>query len=187
MPLSIMLDDGVEQDPINNTELRKKVTELLGDRAHFFSLKEICHLQLGKSVYASAAILGVCFQSGRLPFSLSNMADAFTRAVPKAETDNNWMAFQLGRKIYIEGDADLLSELRPKTTGNMSSVIEKSLIESMLFWHNKKFILKQYHSSVKKLKSLYPWLKEEYVARYIHDLFIYDRGVNVIEFLSLVM
>jgi indolepyruvate ferredoxin oxidoreductase len=184
VPLSIMLDDGVEQNPINNIELKNKVSELLGNRALFFSLKEICHLHLGKSVYASAAILGACFQSGRLPFSLSNMADAFKRAVPKAEIDNNWSAFQLGRKIYIDGDADLLSDLRPKLKGDISTVIEKSLVESMLFWHNKKFVLKQYHSSVNKLKSLYPSIKEEYVTRYVHDIFIYDRGVNVAEFLK---
>lgn len=184
VPLSIMLDDGVESDPINNKDLRNKVSKLLGDRAKFFSLKEICHLHLGKSVYASAAILGVCFQSGRLPFSLSNMADAFKRAVPKAETDNNWTAFQLGRKIYIEGDEDLLNDLRPKVTGNKESVIEKSLMESMLFWHNKEFVFKEYKSNVKKLKGLYPWIKEEYIARYIHDIFIYDRGVHIAEFLK---
>ena len=184
VPLSLLLDYGEEKEPLAPDVLRGSLKETLGKRLHYFSLKEACHLSLGKSVYASAAILGSCFQAGVFPFSLEDMADAFRRAVPKGEVDNNWSAFQLGRKMYLEGNDTLMSTIKPKTQHNVEKLLVQSLEDSMLFWHNKKFVLKQYRDSVTKLAALFPGVKREYLARYIHDQFIYNRGVNVSDYLA---
>ena len=51
----------------------------------------------GKSVYASAYLLGVCYQRGFLPFTLKQMREAIESSIKKIEVKNNLAAFELGR------------------------------------------------------------------------------------------
>jgi indolepyruvate ferredoxin oxidoreductase len=184
VPLSIMLDRGEEAKPMGAKVLRQKLKDKLNDQVTFLSLKEACHLYLGKSVYASAAILGASFQAGRLPFSMGDMAEAFKRALPSSEVDNNWSAFQLGRKMFREGDELLLAALRPSDKETQEMMYVQSLKESMLFWQRKDFVLNLYKTHVKKLVATYPLIKREHIARYIHDICLYDRGVHLSDFIA---
>jgi len=184
IPLSLMLDNGEKREPITNAELRRKLEVLLADRVHFFDMKELSERALGKSVYASAMILGVCFQAGRLPFSLENMRNSFEATMPKVELENNWHAFNLGRKCFIEGDKDLLSLFKTKAKKTLEQLLDESVEESMLPWINKKVIMGLYRSHVEKLVKMFPEVKRSYLAQYIHDLYIYDRGARAPEFIQ---
>jgi indolepyruvate ferredoxin oxidoreductase len=188
IPLSLMLDDGVEKEPLNEVTLRRKLANLLGDRVKTFSMKELSHLALGKSVYASAMILGVAYQSGKLPFGESDLQSAFKSAVPKAEYENNWKAFNLGRELYLEGDKDLLYRYqqgqKKKGRKTREELLYQSVEESLLFWQNKKVMLKIFKGQLEKLVSYFPEVKRAYLAQYLHDLYIYDRGARATEFIQ---
>lgn len=184
IPLSLMLDDGVEKEPLNESELRRKLSNLLGEQVRYFSLKELSHIGLGKSVYASAMILGVSYQAGKLPFSVEDLYQAFQKTVPKAEFDNNWQAFQWGREIFLEGDKDLLAKFRKRRKRTREELLYRSLEESMLPWQNKKVILNIFKNQLEKLIKYFPEVKRVYLAQYLHDLYIYDRGARAPEFIS---
>lgn len=188
IPLSLMLDDGVEKEPLNEATLKRKLGNLLGERVKTFSMKELSHLSLGKSVYASAMILGVAFQSGKLPFSEDDLREAFRNAVPKAEFDNNWQAFCYGREIFLEGDKELLYRFKqgqkPRGRKTMEELLTQSIEESLLPWQNKKVILKLFTDQLERLVKYFPEMKRSYLVQYLHDLYIYDRGARVPEFMS---
>lgn len=188
IPLSLMLDDGVAKEPLNASTLKRKLENLLGDRVKTFSMKELSHVALGKSVYASAMILGVAYQSGKLPFSEDDLKAAFKSAVPSAEFGNNWQAFLFGREIFVEGDKDLLHRFRQnqKAKGRKTreELLHQSVEESLLPWQNKKVILKIYRDQLEKLVGYFPEVKRSYLAQYLHDLYIYDRGARATEFMS---
>ncbi len=192
IPLSLMLDDGVEKEPLTEKELRRKLENLLGERVKMFSLKDISHRGLGKSVYASAMILGVAFQAGKLPFALDDLRGAFERTMPRAELENNWQAFLWGREVFLEGDKDLLSRLVKKDRSKLSSLLKKtkeellrqSVQESFLPWQSTKIMMGIYDKHLERLIKYYPEIKRSYLAQYLHDLYIYDRGARAAEFIG---
>lgn len=184
VPLSIMLDNGEEKEPLNHAELRRKLTNLLGDKVNFFGLKELSHRALGKSVYASAMILGVAYQAGRLPFNLQDLTTAFSKSVPKAELENNMLAFEMGRKVYLEGDKDLLAKFKVRQKKTREELLIQSLSESMPPWINKKVILKIFDQHLERLIKYFPEVKRSHLVQYLHDLYIYDRGARATEFIQ---
>ncbi len=192
IPLSLMLDDGVEKEPITAKKLRQKLENLLGEQVLTFALKDISHQGLGKSVYASAMILGVAFQAGRLPFSLDDLRKAFERTMPKAELDNNWQAFSWGRKIFIEGDEDLLksvSEVPRKDLPKLlklskEELLRKSVAESFLPWQNTKVMMGIFDKHFDRLRKYFPEVNRVHLVQYLHDLYIYDRGARAAEFIG---
>lgn len=184
IPLSLMLDDGLEKKPLTEVELRRKLENLLGDRVKTFSLKELSYKGLGKSVYASAMILGVAYQAGKLPFSENDLYQAFERAIPKAEFQNNWQAFQWGREIFLEGDEDLLDRYKKRKKKTKEELLLQSLEESFLPWINKKFFIKVFKDQVERLVAHFPEVKRSHLVQYLHDLYIYDRGARASEFIS---
>lgn len=184
VPLSIMLDSGEKANPINHSELRRRLSNLLEDRVYFFSLKELSHRYLGKSVYASAMILGVAYQAGRLPFSEEDLRKAFERSVPKAEVENNLKAFAMGRRVFLEGDEDLLDQLKVGNKKTREELLLASLSESMFPWINKKIILKIFDQHLERLIKYFPEIKRHFLVQYLHDLYIYDRGARATEFIQ---
>jgi indolepyruvate ferredoxin oxidoreductase len=184
IPLSLMLDNGEKKEPVTEAEIKRKLEVLLGDQVSFFDMKELSQRALGKSVYASAMILGICYQAGRLPFSLKNMRDSFVATMPKIELENNWHAFNLGRKCYIDGDKDLLNLFKVSSKKTREQLLDKSVEESLLPWINKKVILGQYRSQVEKMVKMFPEIKRKNLAQYMHDLYIYDRGSRAPEFMQ---
>ena len=184
IPLSILLDRGEEAPALSEVELRKQVKEKLGERAHLYHFKNISEAVFGKAVYSNAMLLGACFQGGVLPFSLENMKGAFQRSIPKGEMENNWLAFQLGRKVYLEGDLDLLDLVKSRSKKTTEELLEQSLRESLLPWLNKKVIMKFYQEALDKLISHFPEIPRKHLAQYVHDIFIFDRGGNISEFIK---
>lgn len=179
IPLSILLDRGLEKEPLSEAVIRDLIREKMGERVKLYPLKEICNRAFGKEVYASSMILGVAFQAGKIPFSLSNMLEAFRNTMKKGELENNLAAFQLGRQIYEKGVAEVFKSLSPPDKKiPKRKLFELSIKRSILPWHSAALILKKFNLYLKRLESYYPDLNPDFAARYLHDLFIFDRGAN---------
>jgi indolepyruvate ferredoxin oxidoreductase len=186
IPLSILLDNGESKPTLTEKELRSELQNKLGDSLTLSEMKSLCNDLLGKSVYASAMILGVAFQSGRLPFTFDNMNKAFKATIRKEEFDSNWQAFNLGRKVYLFGDESVRDQYYKRPTSKTSevSLIMKSVTESFLPWQRKEFFLQLFESTFKRLKSLFPDAKNTHLATFLHDQYVYNRGVNIQDFLK---
>ncbi|MCP4913047.1 MAG: hypothetical protein GY909_08005 [Oligoflexia bacterium] len=181
IPLSIMLDNAEEKKPLSKKELLRKLEVKLGDQAKTYSLKRLCQHYLGKSVYASAMILGVAWQSGKLPFTLQNMKDAFKQTMKKEELEKNLMAFNIGRFIYDQGEESILPKVSTSEEEKVE-LIRKSLQDSFLPWQSTQAIFKFFNSQLDRLRSYFPELKKHYLAQYLHDIYVYDRGSKADEF-----
>ncbi len=179
MPLSILLDRGVEKNPITEEELRLKLSHTLKDRLTLLPLKDVSEKKLGKSVYASAMILGAAFQKGLLPFSEKDLIEAFSRTMKKNELQNNLDAFFLGRKLIIDDQ------------GFIDSSTEKNLVEDYrqsireCFYFNSEKYVELFDLTYERLLKIVGEkfsVEREFCARYIHDLIIYDCGLSIEDF-----
>ena len=180
IPLSLLLDKGLEKNPINEEVLGSKLTGLLKDRIKLLPMKEVSENHLGKSVYASALILGVAFQLGLIPFELVDLEDAFARTMKKTELQNNLLAFTLGRRLALGEDLRLVP-----TKAVMIEVFAESLRDSALI--DGASLVLTYREKSAMLLDIIPEslnVPDEYIARYVHDLLIYDRGVNLLAFID---
>lgn len=177
IPLSLLLDRGTLKDPVNEITLSNKLTDLLKERVKLLPMKEVSEAHLGKSVYASALILGSAFQMGLIPFSLNDLEAAFGRTMKKSELDNNLMAFTLGRRLALGENLQVAQEAVP-----MVSLLEASLKESSLF--NGSKYASVFKAATAELKTMAPGISEEHLARYVHDLLIFDRGAKLSHFIN---
>jgi indolepyruvate ferredoxin oxidoreductase len=182
MPLSIILDNGEGAAPLSEESLNQTLIDKMGDQVFRASMKDICDQVFGRSVYASAMVLGVAYQAGRLPFSLSNMRSAFEKTMKKTELENNWQAFSIGRKVYVHGEEGLLgsndeSELE-------LSLLKKSIKQTLLPWIKSDVILSFFDRDLKRLTGYLPEISKTHLAQYLHDLYVYDRGVKTDQFIT---
>jgi indolepyruvate ferredoxin oxidoreductase len=180
IPLSLLLDRGREKDPINEVALAEKLQGLLKERLRLLPMKEVAEDHLGKSVYASAMILGAAFQLGLIPFNLKDLEDAFARTMKSSEYENNLRAFTLGRRLALNENLKVavIEESKIK-------LYETSLRESA--WFGGEALVSNFRAKTTELKSIIPNglnIPEEYLARYVHDLLIYDRGANIGNFVA---
>lgn len=176
VPLSLLMDRGPEKAPINETVLAEKLKTLLGERLALLPMKDTSENHLGKSVYASAMILGAAYQLGVIPFELKDLEAAFARTMKKHELQNNLDAFTLGRRLALGENLTLKkSEAISKEQLLSLSVKESSLL-------NGVSLLAQYQKSVDEFEKLIPKnleLTKAELAQFIHDLFIFDRGEQI--------
>jgi indolepyruvate ferredoxin oxidoreductase len=177
VPLSILLDRGIDQEPINELVLQNKLKDLLGDRLKLLPMKEVSESQLGKSVYASAMILGAAFQSGLLPFSLNDLEAAFSRTMKKGELENNLAAFHLGRELSLgkkptATTAKKISEL---------DIFKLSISESTFFGGSS--LIYKFEKKLSRLQKILPAINKLHLAQYLHDMIIYDRGLLIDSFI----
>jgi indolepyruvate ferredoxin oxidoreductase len=180
IPLSLLLDRGAEKDPVNEVVLAEKLQALLGERLQLLPMKEVSENHLGKSVYASAIILGAAYQLGLIPFSLKDLEDAFSRTMKKTELENNLKAFTLGRRLALKENLKIT-----KFETSKLELYEQSLKESSLF--NGAQLVSIFRKKMEELKKLIPLslaIPEEYLGRYVHDLLIYDRGEQLAGFIN---
>ncbi|RLA62640.1 MAG: hypothetical protein DRQ88_08310 [Epsilonproteobacteria bacterium] len=184
MPLSILLDYGEEGEPLNKGQIKSKLEEKLGERVKFSSLKQICKELVGKSVYSSGMILGIAYQSGKLPFTLDNMRSAFENIIYPEELDNNWLAFNLGRKACLEGDDLFFEHYIPEERYDLEAYLIKSINDSFLPWHNKKHFVELFNRNLKRLEKSFPEIDRKHHMQYLHDQIIYNRGVKLEEFIQ---
>lgn len=178
VPLSILLDNGEEKAPDDEESLRSMANEKLGERVAFLPFKDSCYKILGKSVYASAMVLGAAYQTGRLPFSLNNMKDAFKNTIRKEEFEANWQSFELGRMAWYLGREEFLASTQSSSRSSMMKWFQKSIEESLLPWHRSEILLDRFQRQLIKLEEGHPSIPRDHLAQYLHDLFIYDRGMS---------
>lgn len=178
VPLSILLDRGANKVPINESDLKSKLKALLGERLILRGMKQACVEQLGKSVYASAMILGVAFQEGLLPFELKDLEEAFIRTMKKNELQNNLQAFELGR---LFGVAKIQQVSTVKDTTRLD-LLKSSLKESAIV--RGSFYVNLFEKKLEDLQKVLLSFEVDHLAHYLHDLIIYDRGINLDHFID---
>ncbi|MFA5584119.1 MAG: 2-oxoacid:acceptor oxidoreductase family protein, partial [Bacteriovoracaceae bacterium] len=176
IPLSILLDRGIEKDVLSEEMLRAQLQEKLGERVILAPMKKLSQHFLGRPVYASAMVLGLAFQKGLLPFNLSDLEGAFKRATPRAEFENNWKAFQMGR-MYIESPI----EIEEKENSSRELIIESLKMVRYPWQSENKFeILFSAYESLFKEK--FSEIDEEHLRRYLHDIIVFDQGKHLASF-----
>jgi indolepyruvate ferredoxin oxidoreductase len=179
--LSIILDRAIDEDPLTESNLRASLKEKLGDRLFLGNLKGKCQERFGKAVYASAMILGAAYQSGKLPFSHSDLLGAFNRTMRSEDLKNNLEAFELGRELYHLKDSEEVSKIAGKST---AKVIRESLASSFMPWQSTKVILGVFDRNLETLKKYFPKVSNYHLAKYLHDILLYDRGAHLESFMK---
>lgn len=183
-PLSILLDEGDVRPPLSEKALREQLQDRLGDQAQIYPLKSLSELAIGRAVYASAMILGVAFQKGRLPFSLEDMRQAFEDCMKKGEMENNWLAFELGRSLVKDGSEKTLERFETQEKRNQEDLLRQSLRESAGVFESSSQLIDKYEKGVSELEKTFNTIPREYLGQYVHDLLLFDRGKNLDQFLS---
>ena len=181
VPLSILLDRGIESTVISEEALQNELKQKLDHRLIMAPLKKMCFQRFQRPVYASAMILGIAFQAGKLPFSMEDLKEAFDRSVPKAEKENNWLAFELGRDWYEKNLRNEPSELVEDENSELI-LLEKSVRMATYPWQSAEKLTNLWKSHVGLLHVLFPSIPEVHLAQYVHDLLVYDQGATLQEF-----
>lgn len=177
VPLSILLDRGIDHEMMTPEKLRAELKSKLGDRLVLAPLKRISFERFGRPVYASAMVLGIAFQKGRLPFSIADMEKAISVAVPKAEIALNHQAFQLGREWVDSQNSFSPLDAPP-------SYLEESVALAAYPWQRKDRMIRLWKGNSEVLAFHFPQISKEHTARYVHDLLVFDQGKSFASFLE---
>jgi indolepyruvate ferredoxin oxidoreductase len=176
VPLSILLDRGIDAPVTTPAALQRELREKLGDRVILAPLKQMSFERFQRPVYASAMILGIAFQAGRLPFAETDLARAFRSAVPKAEFDANWEAFQMGREWFLghRGEA--------RKAVDRSALLDASVRLAAYPWQSARKFSDLLAAHGRILGQLFPELPAEHLRQYVHDLLVFDHGKGLAAF-----
>lgn len=177
VPLSILLDRGIDHELMTPEKLQKQLQLKLGERLVMAPMKRISYERFGRPVYASAMVLGIAYQKGMLPFSLSDLENAFAAAVPKSELTLNWEAFHLGREWVISGST-------PQVKSSNLDVLEKSVALAAYPWQRSERMIRLWKAHTEVLKFHFPAIQTYNLARYVHDMLVFDQGVKYGSFLE---
>jgi indolepyruvate ferredoxin oxidoreductase len=192
VPMQMMLDHAGKSPKVVREEIKSEIVGSLRQRAIFAPAKTRCQETLGNAVYASTFLLGVAFQLGALPFTHQALRKAIEEGVKrKDEVDNNLAAFELGREYLLEKKSseldDSLNKEKILRTKNQSEtkleLLQQSLLDSFLPWQSARTLLAVYDRGLERLMKYFPDLPSPYLAQYLHDIFIYDRGGKSEDFL----
>lgn len=179
VPLSILLDRGIDHEVVTEATLQEELKVKLGERLIMAPMKKICYETFGRPVYSSAMILGIAYQAGKLPFDLTDLELAFRAGVPKSEFTPNWEAFQLGRRWYEDPQS---VQLQKNSTGLKS--MEKSVALASYPWQNPLRFVNLWRSYTQILCDLFPHIPQAHLAQYVHDLIVFDQGITLGAFLE---
>lgn len=182
VPLSLLLDYEVSAPAKSAEELRTELHALLGERLIIGPFKELSFARYQRPVYSSAMLLGVMFQVGALPFALGDMEKAFAGALPKAEFAPNWEAFALGRQWAQDNPAGL--GFTTKVAEDIVPQLAKSVRKVAQLWQNPQRFVNLFNHHRRELSALLPDFPESDLAQYVHDLFVYDQGARIHEFME---
>jgi indolepyruvate ferredoxin oxidoreductase len=83
VPLSILLDRGLDSEVMSEEVLQHELIHKLGQRLIMAPMKKMCFEKFQRPVYASSMVLGIAFQAGKLPFTLEDLEAAIKKSVPK--------------------------------------------------------------------------------------------------------
>ncbi len=181
VPLSILLDRGIESDVMTSENLQDELKSKLGSRLIMAPLKKMCFEKFQRPVYASAMILGIAYQAAKLPFSLDELKSAFQTSVPKSEFNTNWEAFELGRSWYVDhlqGNNLVLDSSDTKTLALQNASVKMATY----LWQNPHKLVNLWHTYVRLLSDQFPEIPKTHIAQYVHDLMVYDQGINLPKF-----
>lgn len=94
------------------------------DAKQYFSadISEVSERVFGSKIYANIIMLGVAYQLGQLPCSLSSLEYGIQETMGSASAEN-WQAFKLGRKIVLDAQKQPVA---PAREDYHSVVAEKS-------------------------------------------------------------
>lgn len=182
VPVSILLDKGIEQDQLKAADLQQELFDKLGDRLIMVPMKKITYQRFGRPVYASAMILGIAFQQGLLPFELADMEKALAASVPKAEFAPNLQAFSLGREWITDGCAAF--ENKSDAGEKELQLMSQSVALVAYPWQRPERFVNSWLSYTMILRETFPAIPETHLANYVHDLLVYDQGASMSDFLE---
>lgn len=174
VPLSVLLDRGLDSDVITARNLQAELKDRLGERLIMAPMKSMCFERFGRPVYASAMILGIAYQAGKIPFTLHDLEKAFAEAVPKAELRPNWEAFMLGREWLATTNSKV--ETGKISEGPDVKLLQKSVGLAAYPWQRQEKFINLWQSFTTMLKIKFPEVPETHLAQYVHDLIVYDQG-----------
>ena len=129
----------------------------------------------------------MAFQKGLLPFREEELTSAIERSMKKAEVKNNLTAFSLGRRFILTPKEFTTISSKGSQNHEISQnlfLLEQSIVDSFPKWNSTKEILGKYKRANKRLRDHFPEIREDYLAQFIHDQMIYDRGKNLEDFIK---
>lgn len=171
VPLSILLDRGIDSPVTTAADLQRELQDKLGPRLIMAPLKKMSFEKFQRPVYASAMILGVAYQAGRLPFTLENLKSAFSEAVPRAEFDPNWEAFQMGRDWYLNQKRQVATLLADK-----KELWGESVRLAAYPWQSGQRLVNLWTTYTKMLCERLSEIPVGHIRQYVHDLIVFDQG-----------
>lgn len=169
VPLSILLDRGIDAPVTTPEMLQNELKKKFQDRVIMAPLKQMSFERFQRPVYASAMILGIAYQAGKLPFGLNDLKGAFAAAVPKAEIDSNWEAFLMGRNCYLNQNQTKIIQQ------DNSKLIRESVKLAAYPWQSAEKFSNLWDSYSKMLTDRLE-LNPSFLKMYVHDLIVYDQG-----------
>lgn len=175
VPLSILLDRGIDHEVVNPEALQKELQDKLGSRLIMAPMKKMCFEKFQRPVYASAMVLGIAFQAGKLPFTLNDLKEAFRKAVPKAEFGPNWEAFMMGRFWFNENQVNPI-EVSRAVSGQPIDLIKKSVALAAYPWQSQDKFINLLVAYTGMFLEKFPEIPKNFIAQYIHDIIVFDQG-----------
>jgi len=178
VPLSILLDRGLDHEVMTPEIIHKELVSKIGKRLIMAPMKKMCFDKFQRPVYASAMVLGIAFQAGRLPFTLEDLNQALKSSVPKSEISPNWEAFMMGREWYAANQENPI-EMTVTTTSDQFELIKQSAGMSAYPWQSKDKYSNVLISYTKLMTEHFPSIPKSYIAQYVHDILVFDQGLSL--------
>lgn len=181
VPLSILLDRGIDHQVVTPELIQTELKQKLGPRLIMAPMKKMCFEKFQRPVYASAMVLGIAFQAGKLPFSLNEIEAAIKNSVPKAELGPNWDAFMMGRD-WFEKNKNHPVEADNSVIQQDVELIRKSAGLAAYPWQSRAKYENLHKSYTQMLQERLPGIPLDHLAQYIHDLIVFDQGQHLGKF-----
>ena len=181
-PLSLLLDGGADFDAGGALEEFRRA---LGGNLVAFPAGDVSYAVFGKSVYASTMILGAAWQKGGIPFGIEDMEAALGECFRGADLADNLRAFAIGREIALGGE----EKVREFGLGGVDSQIPESLYvesvrESFLPWQGVSARIRAFRRDLDRTAASLPGIPKGDLARYLHDIYVYDGGRGAADFME---
>jgi indolepyruvate ferredoxin oxidoreductase len=183
VPLSILLDRGIAHQVVTPELIQNELKQKLGKRLIMAPMKQMCFEKFQRPVYASAMVLGIAFQAGKLPFSLSELEVALKNSVPKAELAPNWEAFMMGRDWFEKHQSSPV-EINNSVIQQDIALIKKSAGLAAYPWQSSAKLENLLTSYTQMLSERLPEIPKDHLAQYVHDLIVFDQGQYLGRFLE---
>lgn len=151
--------------------MRKHARE---DAFYSYNLSEISERYFGTKLFVNVMMLGAAFQAGLLPFTLENLEWGLRETVGKRFPEN-WSAFNLGRKIYLDSPS---SQVQAGERSYLDVIKEKSVMlrkQSLYGERVAQRYARMTHHAVERIRLDAESLR--HLALRIYDLIQYG-GVN---------